>query len=112
MHKIVRDYIEAAPPEHRALFERIYDLIVADHPDAEIGLSYNMPVFRQGRRRLYVGAWKHGVSLYGWRHDDGGFGERHPELRHGRGTIRLQPDTAAAIPDDDFRALFDAALDD
>jgi len=108
----VREYVEAIPPDHRALFDRIFNLVIADHPDAEIGIAYGMPVFKVGRRRLYVGAWMNGVSLYGWRHDDGGFGERHPKLRHGRGTIRLKPETAAEIPDEEFRALFDAALAD
>jgi uncharacterized protein YdhG (YjbR/CyaY superfamily) len=111
MDDAVREYVEAIRPEHRDLFDRIFNLVVADHPDAEIGIAYGMPVFNKGRRRLYVGVWTHGVSLYGWRHDDGGFGDRHPKLRHGRGTIRLKPATAEAIPDDEFRALFAAALD-
>jgi hypothetical protein len=34
-----------------------------------------------GKRRLYVGAWKHGVSVYGSQHDrGGGFSARHPQF--------------------------------
>ena len=29
-------------------------------------LSYHIPTYEVGRRRLYVGVWKHGVSIYGW----------------------------------------------
>jgi hypothetical protein len=32
-------------------------------------LSYQMPSYKVGARRLYLGIWKHGLSLYGWRGD-------------------------------------------
>ena len=58
-----------------------------------------------------MGAWKHGISLYGWsRGADGGFVERHPELVTGKGTVRLRPEDAAAITDEELtgfvRAVF------
>jgi hypothetical protein len=65
-----------------------------------------------GKRRLYVGVWQHGISLYGWPQDrDGGFTERHPELRSGKATIRLRPPDAAALADGELLALVRAALD-
>jgi hypothetical protein len=64
-----------------------------------------------GKRRLFVGAWKHGLSVYGWGHDrDGGFSARHPELLTGKATIRLRPADAAEIPDEEFAGLASAAL--
>jgi uncharacterized protein YdhG (YjbR/CyaY superfamily) len=108
----VRAYIDAIPPEHRALFDRVQRLVLEAHPDATVTISYKIPAYKVGRRRLYLGAWKHGVSLYGWADGrDGGFSTRHPELRTGKGTIRLRPDTAGAIADDDLRDLARAALD-
>jgi hypothetical protein len=51
------------------------------------------------------------VSLYGWRQGgDAGFTDRHPGLASGRGTIRLRPGDAAAIPDQELRELARAAL--
>jgi uncharacterized protein YdhG (YjbR/CyaY superfamily) len=108
----VRDYIEAIAPAHGPLFDRLHRLILEAHPDATVVLSYQIPTYRLGRRRLYLGAWKHGVSIYGWDQGrDGGFTARHPELQTSKGTIRLRPDDAAGIPDDELRALVRAALD-
>ncbi len=65
-----------------------------------------------GRRRLYVGAWQHGISIYGWQQGrDGGFTDRHPELLTGKATIRLRPQDAAAIADDEILGLVGAALE-
>src|SRR5271165_5562042 len=78
----VQSYIDGIAPEHRPLFDRIHGLILAEHPEATVVLSYNMPTYKVGGRRLYVGLWKHGVSIYGWqRGGDAGFAARHPELK-------------------------------
>jgi hypothetical protein len=107
----VQSYVDEIPPGHRPLFDRLHRLILDAHPGAEVALSYHMPVYRAGTRRLFVGAWKHGISLYGWRGDrDGGFADRHPELVSGRGTIQLRPEDAAGIGDEEFTALARAAL--
>ena len=112
MEDAVRDYIDAIPPEHRPLFDRLHRLVLEVYPDAAVVLSYQMPTYKVGRRRLFVGVWKHGVSIYGWGQErDAGFTARHPELKAGKGTIRLRPDAAAGIPDDEFRDLVRAALD-
>lgn len=108
----VREYIEAIAPEHRPLFDRIHGLILDVHPEAAIRLSYKIPVYTVGARRLHVGVWKHGLSLYGWEAGrEGEFAARHPELRTSRGTVQLRPEDAAAIGDDELRALVHAALD-
>jgi uncharacterized protein YdhG (YjbR/CyaY superfamily) len=103
-------YIDAIPAEHRPLFDRVRGLIVDAFPDVRIVWSYKMPTFVVGRRRLYVAAWAHGVSLYGWSSDDdGGFAALHPELLHGRGTIRLRPDDAT-VSDEELSSLLRASL--
>lgn len=80
-------------------------------PDAEVVLSYQIPTYKSGRRRLFVGAWQHGISLYGWKQgDDGGFAARHPELLSGKSTIRLRPRDAEALADSELLALARAAL--
>jgi uncharacterized protein YdhG (YjbR/CyaY superfamily) len=108
----VRDYIEAIGPENRPLFDRFHRLVLEVRPDAAVVLSYQIPTYKVGRRRLFIGAWKHGVSIYGWDQGrDDGFATRHPKLMTGKGTIKLRPQDAAGIPDDEFRDLVRAALD-
>jgi uncharacterized protein YdhG (YjbR/CyaY superfamily) len=107
----VREYIDAIAPEHRPLFDRIHGLVLDEHPDARVVLSYQMPTYKVGRRRLFLGVWKHGVSIYGWEQGrDAGFIQRHPELRTSKGTIQLRPEDAAGIPDEEIRDLVRAAL--
>jgi uncharacterized protein YdhG (YjbR/CyaY superfamily) len=111
MDDAAQDYIDAIPAEHRPLFDRVHRLILEVHPDAEVAISYGIPTYKVDRSRLYVGSWKHGISLYGWGQDrDGGFIDRHPELRTGKGTIRLRLEDAADISDDELRGLARAAL--
>ena len=111
MDDAVRSYIDAIPPEHRPLFDRLHRLVLEARPDAAVVLSYQIPTYRVGRRRLFIGVWKHGVSIYGWgQGGDGGFTARHPELKTGKGTVQVRPEDADAIPDDDLRDLFRAAL--
>lgn len=108
----VRDYIASIAAEHRPLFDRLHQLILEAHPGATVVLSYQIPTYKAGKRRLYLGAWKHGVSIYGWQQGhDGGFVDRHPSLRTSKGTIQLRPEDAASIPDDEFRDLARAALE-
>jgi uncharacterized protein YdhG (YjbR/CyaY superfamily) len=99
----VQAYVDAIPPEHRPLFDRVAATIRAVRPDATVRLSYGMPTYGAGGRRLYVGAWRHGLSLYGWSPgEDGGLTERHPDLVTGKGTVRLRPEDAADIPDEEL----------
>lgn len=66
MDDAVQRYIDGIAAEHRPLFDRLHRLILAVHPDAAVVLSYKIPTYKLGNRRLYVGAWKHGLSIYGW----------------------------------------------
>jgi uncharacterized protein YdhG (YjbR/CyaY superfamily) len=112
MDDVVRDYNDAIAPEHRPLFDRLHRLVLEVHPDAAVVISYKIPTYTVGRRRLFTGVWKHGVSIYGWDQGrDAGFIARHPGLKASKGTIRQRPDDPAGIPDDEFRDLVRAALD-
>lgn len=105
-------YVDAIVPEYRPLFDRLHRLVLEAHPAATIGLAYQIPTYKVGRRRLSIGVWKHGVSIYGWA--EGGavaFRARHPELKTSKGTIQVRPEEAVAIADDEFRDLVRALLD-
>jgi uncharacterized protein YdhG (YjbR/CyaY superfamily) len=111
MDNSVKDYVDAISPEYRPLFDRIDRLVADAFPAATVGLSYRMPTYRVDGHRLFVGVWKHGISIYGWgpgRAD--GFIARHPSLRTSKGTIQLRVEDAAAITDDELRELVRTAL--
>ncbi len=105
-----RGYRDEMASQYRPVFDHLHRLILAACPDAEVVLSYGMPTYRVGRRRLNVGVWQHGLSLYVSPNRDGGFSGRHPELAAGKGTIKLRPEDAARIGDDEFTDLVRAAL--
>ena len=107
----VREYVQGIDPAHRLLFDRIHRLVLDVRPEATVAISYGIPAYRAAGRRLYLGAWKHGLSIYGWHHD-GGFIDRHPELKTSKGTIRLRPQDATGIPDEEFRDFLRAAFSD
>jgi uncharacterized protein YdhG (YjbR/CyaY superfamily) len=112
MDKAVRGYIDGIAPEHRPLFDRLHQVIMSAHPDAEVVLSYGIPTYKVGGHRLHVGAWKHGLSIYGWgqgRVD--AFIRRHPTLKTSKGTIRLGPADSDAITNAELGELVRAALD-
>jgi len=109
----VQAYLEQAAPEHQALFGRLRSVVLDVAPDAVEKISYSMPTYVVGRRKLSLGLWTHGLSLYGWGENrDGGFLAAHPELRTSKGTIQIRPDQAEAIDDDELRALVRAVLAD
>lgn len=107
----MRAYLDGLPPAGRSLFGRLQSLVVAEHPGASLVFSYKMPTYVLGERRLHVGVWKHGLSLYGWSADrSGGFCDRYPQLCGDKGTLKLPHQDAAAIPDEHLRDLVRAVL--
>ena len=112
LDEAVQSYIEAIVPGHRPLFDRLHGLILEAQPEATVVLSYQIPTYTVGTRRVYLGAWKHGMSIYGWQQGrDAGFTARHPELLTSKATIRLRPQDAARIPDGELRDLLRAVLE-
>ena len=56
MDEAVRSYVDGIDPAFRPLFDQIHGLIMAAHPEAAVVLSYRMPTYKVGKRRLHVGA--------------------------------------------------------
>lgn len=106
-------YVDEIAPEARVLFDRIHGLIVGEFPDVEVGISYRMPVYRRESWSLNVGAWKHGVSIYGFPEECAvSIIERHPELSSGRGTLRITHAAADDISDQELIRIVRGALGD
>ena len=111
MHPEAETYIAAISTEHWPLFDRLHRLVLEVHPTAEVTWAYKMPTFAVGKHQLHAAVWKHGLSLYGWRADaDGGIVEGHPHLANDKGTLRIRPQDAEEISDDELRGLVRGAL--
>ena len=107
----VQSYADGVRAEHRPLFDRARRLADEVAPGATVKISYGMPTWAAGKRKLSLGVWQHGLSVYGWGENrDGGFLGRHPELRTSKGTIRITPAQADLLDDDELRSLFRAVL--
>jgi uncharacterized protein YdhG (YjbR/CyaY superfamily) len=106
-------YIDDIAPEFRPLFDRFHHVVSVVHPTAKVVFVYRMPTYKVGERQLHVAVWKHGLSIYGCA--QGGrttFTERHPLTKTSKGTIRLSPNAADDVSDDELADLVRAALDD
>lgn len=107
----VQDYIQSMTADQQALLDRLRRLIGEVRPGLAPVISYKMLCWRAGDRRLFVGAWAHGLSVYGWRQgQETAFTDRHPELKTSKGTIRLTTAAAGDLTDDDLLILVRAAL--
>jgi uncharacterized protein YdhG (YjbR/CyaY superfamily) len=89
----VEAYIAAQPSSAQARLRELRAIIRAAAPDAVEVMSYGMPTYKLGRKRLHFGAAKHHCALYGV----------------GRGTIRFALDEP--IPEDQVRQLVLAKLE-
>jgi hypothetical protein len=67
MDEAVQRYVDQIAGEHRALFDRVNGLILGAYPDAVVKLSYTMPSYWRGRRKLYVGCGSTGCRCTGGR---------------------------------------------
>lgn len=90
MSDTVEAYLATIDPTHRPLYDRVERLIEEVIPHALVSISYGIPTFRNGHRRLYVGVWRHGARSTGGRPTVTAGSWLHPGLLHGRGTIRLR----------------------
>ena len=74
-------------------------------PSSE-AIKQEKPTFKIGGRCLFVGVWRHRLSIHGWEWGrDAGFVARPSRLKTSKGTIQLRPEDVAGIPDEEFRDL-------
>jgi uncharacterized protein YdhG (YjbR/CyaY superfamily) len=103
----VRRYIDAIPATHRPLFDSLQALIFELHPDAEMLFSYKLPTYKVGKKRVYLGTWKGGVSIHAVAVDP--FKAKHPAIKTGKGSINFK--FRDELPEDDVREVIREALE-
>jgi len=107
MDPAVQSYIDAIPERQRPLFDRLQMLVLELYPDAETLISYGIPTFKVGRRRVYLGLWKGGVSLHAI--DPEPFKQRYPSIKTGRGSLNFK--VTDEVPEADVREVIKSAID-
>ena len=107
MDPAVQSYIDAIPEEHKPLFNHLQSLILALDPGAEIGISYKIPTYKVGRRRVFLGLWKGGVSLHAVPVDQ--FKQRHPSIKTGKGSLNFR--LTDELPEAHIREVIKRAMD-
>lgn len=107
----VEEYLDSLSPESRTALEQVRERIRATVPDAEEVISYNIPTFRQGGRRLvHVAGWKAHVGLYPLPAGDVSFEEALAPYVSGKGTVKFP--LAQPIPLDLVQRIVEALLDE
>jgi uncharacterized protein YdhG (YjbR/CyaY superfamily) len=99
----VRAYVDALDLSHRRLFDRLQDLVLSVVPDAEIVISYQIPLYRVGSRHVGLNAGRaDGVTLTTTSpaHIEA-FRRRHPQFKTNKASIRFGFDDE--LPDDDIK---------
>jgi hypothetical protein len=107
MDLAVQRYVDAIPATHRPLFDRLQALILGLYPQAEVGISYGIPTYRVGGRRVYLGLWKGGVSLHAV--DVAPFKQRHPAIKTGKGSLNFK--LTDTLPEAEVQDVIRAALE-
>jgi uncharacterized protein YdhG (YjbR/CyaY superfamily) len=111
MDEEAKRYIDAIPQEKKALYQQLERAILDVYPDVEIGFSYQIPMYKLGKRWVGLGIWKGGVSLYtDGPHHIAEFKRKHGSIKTGKGSInfRLTDD----IPIDDVKVVIKSAIED
>jgi uncharacterized protein YdhG (YjbR/CyaY superfamily) len=99
----VRSYVDALDPAHRQLFDRLHDLILSVVPDAEVVISYQIPMYKVDRRHVGLNAGRaDGITLTTTSPDHiEAFRRRHPQFKTNKASIQFRFDDE--LPDDDIK---------
>jgi uncharacterized protein YdhG (YjbR/CyaY superfamily) len=60
----VDEYIASFPEEVQAILRQVCDVARRVMPGAEEIISYDMPTFVLGKKRIYFAAWKKHLAIY------------------------------------------------
>lgn len=85
----IDEYITSQPKSVQAILQEIREVIRAAAPDAEEGIGYSMPAFRQNGVLIYFAATKHHLSLFPTPSALTAFTDELARYDCSKGTIRL-----------------------
>jgi hypothetical protein len=99
----VERYVAALDEPHRRLFDHLHGLILDELPDAEVVFSYQIPMYKVGKRRVGLSAHRAGgVTLTTTAPEYiEGFKQAHPGFTTNKASIQFDFDDE--IPDDAVR---------
>ena len=98
MNAEVQNYIDAVP-EGKPLFDQLQGLILSLYPDAEVAISEQIPTYKVRGRKIGLGYWKRGVSLYLARqHDVDEFEDEHQAADSGVDCINFKVSDVVPMP--------------
>ncbi len=101
----VQAYIDAVPATSRAQFDRLHEIIMDELPDAEVVISYQMPLYKVGKRHVGLNASRPtGVTLTATSPDHiEPFRQRYPQFPTNKASIPFQLDDE--LPEEGIREV-------
>lgn len=100
----VDDYLAAQPAATADRLRELIEVVDALVPDAEHGISYQIPTFRvAGRPLVHVAGWKQHLSMYPVPDGPPEFQARVAPYLSGRGTVKFL--LRDPLPDDLVREI-------
>lgn len=94
-----RRYLAAVPKDRKPFFLRLQQLILELYPEADIGLSYQIPTYRAKSGWVALGWGQRGVTLYtnGASHI-AAFKARHPGIQTGKACLNFKITDEFSLP--------------
>jgi len=107
-HASIDDYLaQVESDEHRTALERLRSIIREEAPDAQEGISYGMPVFKQNGALVYFASFKKHCSFFATS-TTGNFSDELKGFKTSKGTIQFTAENQ--IPEDLVRRIVRARL--
>lgn len=88
----VDSYIETFPPETQVRLRKLRALIRKNAPQAEEGISYQMPAYKLNGPLVYFAGYKNHIGLYPGVSGVASFEKELTQYKHAKGSIQFPMD--------------------
>jgi uncharacterized protein YdhG (YjbR/CyaY superfamily) len=85
----VDEYVDSYPEDVQAILRQVCDVARSVMPGAEEIISYDMPTFVLGKKRIYFAAWKKHLAIYAVPRFDGELETRIAPYRAAKDTVQF-----------------------
>lgn len=106
----VQQFFEDVPEGSKLYFNQMHDLVMALYPEAQVRISYGIPIYKTATGWVGLGYYKSGVTIY--TNGPGHLAEfkaRHPDMKGGKGSINF-PNTRP-LPLEDLHLIIRHAIE-